>query len=95
MISNSIILIVLHDGFPVKKAFYDLIRVRVEEIIPALQPGITYTLQTLCGEDFWQPLTPVERSVAGRCMANMVRESRLPLAMVGCEHQSPKKYVRI
>jgi hypothetical protein len=68
------------------------VRRQVEEILPALQRGVPYTLEELCGPEFWGPLSAAERQMAGRCMAFMVAAGQLPLEFVGCKHAYPKRY---
>ena len=88
--------LILYGGnraYTVPAAFYNAIRLQVEEIIPALERDEIYTLEDLCGETFWGQLTSGERKMAGKCMAYMVANKRLPLCFVGCPHGGhPKKY---
>ena len=50
-----IILNVEDSYYTVPAAFYNAVRLQVEEIIPALEPGVKYTLEILCGKAFWDP----------------------------------------
>ena len=90
--------IILYDydrnrAYTVSAAFYNAIRLQVEEIIPALERGVEYTLEMLCGYAFWRTLSDGERRMAGRCMAYMIANNRLPqFHFVGCPHEHPKKY---
>jgi len=79
-------------AYTIPAALYNAIRLQVEEIIPAMERGVEYTLEMLCGDAFWQTLTDGERRMAGRCLAHMVANKRLPLRFVGCPHEHPKKY---
>lgn len=65
---------------------------QVTEIIPALSRDAAYTLERLCGEVFWQPLSAGERRRAGRCMVWLVANSRLPLCFADSRHEYPKYY---
>ena len=93
---GTAVLLILYDGhrmFTVSAAFYNAVRLQVEEIIPALERDEIYTLEELCGDAFWGPLTSGECKMAGKCMAYMVVNNRLPqLRFVGCPHENPKKY---
>jgi hypothetical protein len=81
-----------YDGYCVPAEFYMAIRLQVEEVIPALVPDEVYTLEMLCGEVFWEPLTDGERRKAGRCMRHMVANNLLPLRPVKGRHEYPKLY---
>ena len=72
-------MIVLHDGRPVSKAFYDSIRTQVELVLPALVRGESYTLKRMCGKEFWDQLARWEQIAAGQCMAHLVVHKKLPL----------------
>jgi hypothetical protein len=91
-IDKKVLMILLSGGHSVTEAFYKKVELQVEEIIPALTPEASYTLEILCRDEFWQQLSSVERRLAGRCMANMVSKEELPLVFVGCPHSLPKKY---
>jgi hypothetical protein len=91
--SGTRVMLILTDGTAVDKAFYESIRSRVEEVIPAMKPGEAYTVKVLCGDDFWSLLSTREASLAGRCVVSMVKTGQLPLAMVGCEHEYPRRYM--
>ncbi len=64
----------------------------VGEILPALLPGELYTLEALCGPEFWCQLTTAEKQDAGRIMVRLVLGGWLPLEVVGCRHAFPKQY---
>jgi hypothetical protein len=91
--TTTIIYVILHDFTPVEKEFYEMIRLQVEEILPALVPRVSYTLEMLCGESFWKLLNDDKRRQAGKCMVNLVKTGQIPLQMHGCEHQFPRKYM--
>ena len=74
--------VLLHNGYTVSADFYDKIRYQVEEILHVLDPNEIYTLEKLCGDEFWQSLTAGEQKTAGRCMANMVVTKQLPFRFV-------------
>ena len=71
--------------------FFDLSH-QVEEIVPAMIPGVKYTLEMLCGPTFWGPLTDGQKRVAGKCMVHMVENGILPLHFAKGRHEYPKLY---
>lgn len=85
--------ILLLDGTAVHENFYNSIFQQVDEIIPAMKLGKPYTAKTLCGPEFWEGLGSKQR-LAGQCISNMVYLGQLPLQVIGCEHQFPRKYRR-
>lgn len=82
----------LQDGYTASRAFHESIRLQVEEVLPALQRDARYTLKTLCGNEFWNRLSPGERRMAGRCMAHIVVTGLLPLNFADSRHEYPKWY---
>ena len=86
---------ILHDGTPVQKSLYESVRLLVEDVLDVLIPGVGYTTEQLCGEDFWKPLDEVKRRLAGKCLANLVMTGQIPLQIQGCKHQYPRKYMKI
>jgi hypothetical protein len=72
--------------------FCDVIRRQIEEIVPALISGVAYTLEELCGEEFWSTLSVGQCRYAGRCMAWLVTNNRLPLCFAPSRHEFPKYY---
>lgn len=80
------------DGYTLSSDFCRAIACQVEEIVPALIPDASYTLEMLCGEAFWARLSNGERRMAGRCMAQLVVNSKLPLCFADSRHEYPKYY---
>ena len=79
--------------YTVSAAFYNDVLNAVSEVIHLFLPGDIYTLRKIYGEALWLQMTRGDRSMAGKCMAHMVANNRLPqLRFVGCEHENPKKY---
>ena len=64
----------------------------VTDTPPGLSPNAEFTLQSLCGIDYWQSLTMDERRSAGKYMAYMVRNGLIRYAPTGRPCQSPKVY---
>ena len=86
------IIIVLDDGYTVHKPFYDRIKYEILDALHVLQPNVDYTAKDLCGPDLWKGLKGGEPSLAGRCVADMVRKGVLPLRFAGCEYDNPIRY---
>lgn len=84
--------VLLHDGTSVSGALYGQVRVQVEGILDALEHGERYTLEMLCGPEFWRGLSDGDRRTAGICMSDMVRNGILPLAVAKSKHEYPKWY---
>lgn len=84
--------ILLQDGYTVSKAFYESVRLQVEEVIPGLLPNAHYTLKVLCTKEFWDALSDWECRTAGRCMADIVDKGLLSLSPAYSRHEYPKRY---
>lgn len=82
----------LPGGYPVSAAFFASIRHQVEAALPTLNPHLTYTLEKLCGKEFWAKLDSGERKRAGRCMAHLVAQNKFPLLFAPRSHEYPKHY---
>ena len=95
---GSTVLLVLYDydrdrAYTVPAAFYNGVLNTVSEVIHIFLPGDKYTLRIMYGEVLWLEMTRGERRMAGKCMAHMVANNRLPqLRFVEHEHEYPKKY---
>ena len=93
--NDTTVYLILHDEhrtYTVSAAFYNDVLNTVIEVIHLLLPGDIYTLRKIYGDELWLQMTRGERSKAGKCMAHMVANKRLPLRFVGCPHDDPKKY---
>ena len=90
--SKDEVFLVLDNRCTVLQSFYTEIREQVTDIVPALLPHSKYTLQALCGPEYWNALTDGERRSAGMCMAHMVRNGLIPYVDVSRPCQSPKVY---
>ena len=95
VIPTHIILYDGHEVYTVSAALYSAVRYQVEEIIPALTPGVKYKSEWLCGNAFWDPLSDGKKRMAGRCIANMVANGLLPLRFAESRHEYPKWYLLI
>ena len=81
-----------HRTYTVSAAFYNDVLNTVSEVIHLLLPSDIYTLRKIYGEELWLQMSRGDRSKAGKCMAHIVANKRLPLRFVGCPHDDPKKY---
>ena len=89
------VLLLLDGSFTVPQKLHDDVRGQVTDIVPALLPDVAYTLQMLCGSEYWDLLTMDERQSAGRCMVHMVKNGLVPYDFAGRLCQSPKVYTSI
>jgi len=87
-------MLIIDDFCPVPEVFYARILHQVEEITHVMRSSKSYTLERLCGEEFWSTLSPAERKTAGRCMKIIVKRKQLPLIPDPdrCQHEYPKRY---
>jgi hypothetical protein len=81
-----------NDGYCAPSGFCGSILRQVWEVLPAVGPNEKYSLEQLCGPEFWNPLGPLERQMAGRIMVRLVLGGWLPFEIIGCRHSNPKKY---
>lgn len=58
-------------------AFFNSLLHQVREILPGLVQGASYTLEELCGEEYWSGLDRGAAILAGECMAHMVLNTNL------------------
>ena len=80
------------DGYAASADFCISVLEQVGHIVPAVWPNETYTLEMLCGLEYWSALSPWEHQEAGRIMVRLAAGGWLPLETVGCRHSNPKKY---
>ena len=85
--------LVLSSNLCVPEWLFESIKKQVIEIAPAVDPYAKYTLESLCGDEFWGSLSNWHRRLAGRCMAYMVEHERVPYRFAGHLCESPKKYM--
>jgi hypothetical protein len=85
--------LVLSPKLTVPRSLFSSILRQVTAIAPAVDPHQEYTLQELCGEEYWQSLSNWHRRLAGKCMAHMVTHGLVPYCFAGHLCESPKKYM--
>ena len=86
------VILLLDDSFTVPQKSYNQVREQVTDIAPALTLDKKYTLQMLCGPEYWDSLTMHERRLAGKCMVHMVENQLVPYDFGGRYCQHPKVY---
>ena len=55
-----------------------------------MQRGVSYTLEEICGPEFWAPLSDLERQLAGKCVALHGHRRAVAIGFVGCKHARPE-----
>ena len=90
--SDSDFFVVMYDGYPIPKAFFDQIQQQLEKTLPTLKRSGRYKARPVLGEAFWESLTNGERRMAGKCLAHLVSLKRVPLHFVKSNHEYPKFY---
>jgi hypothetical protein len=85
--------LVISPKLTVPRSLYNSILRQVTEIAPAVNPYQEYTLQVLCGDEYWQSLSNWNRRLAGKCMAHMVTHELVPYCFAGHLCESPKKFM--
>ena len=85
-------IIVLQNGDCIPKALHDSLMSQIKIRLPVLTHGVDYTVENLCGKDFWSLLKRGERILAGKFVVYQVENGYLELITVKWEHEYPKKY---
>ena len=75
-----------------RNEYYDEFRKHIEERITELKPSGTYTLEQIIAPEVWAVLSIFERRHVGIYIANLVRNKRLPLIIVGKINGNTKLY---
>ena len=84
--------LLLHDGYPISKSFFDRVQQQLEERLPTLKRYKRYKAQPLLGDAFWDAMNNGERRMAGRCLAHIVARKLVPLHFAKSNHEYPKWY---
>lgn len=87
--------VVLGDGTTVPKKHYDSLLHHLELRTPTLEYGHEYRLKDMCTPRFLAVEFPLDNTVAGKCLAHMVKENLLPLTPAGKTEQNWRLYRRI
>ena len=90
--SESQMMVLLQGGHVAPQPFYNGIRDLILEQTPAIKPNQVVKLADFYDPEIWHQMDREERKLAGRCMAHMVIHGILPLAFIGCKHNSPNEY---
>jgi hypothetical protein len=92
---GTAIYLILHDEhrtYTVSAAFYNDVLNTVSEVIHIFLPDDRYTLRKIYGEALWLQMSRGDRRKAGKCMAHIVANNKLPLRFVEGTHEYPKLY---
>jgi hypothetical protein len=73
--------------------FYNEVHQQVSDVASYMEPGVLYTTQMLCGDQYWNAL-PSDwwRRLAGRCLAHMVSTKQFPFSFVQYKRSPTKRY---
>jgi hypothetical protein len=81
-------------GYTAPVALYEIVAQQVEDAMHQVQVGKIYTLEELCGDEFWLILeTPNNQRMAGRCFAHMVDQGRFPFEFIQYKNSKTKHYI--
>jgi hypothetical protein len=81
--------IVLNRWFTCPLSFFKCLKKEILFIVPAVPPGILFTTEQLCGEDFWEPLSKWKKTLAGACMDYLVENGLVPFENVPRSGRNP------
>jgi hypothetical protein len=84
-------LILLANGNFVDTIFLDLIRETVNNRLPSLVCGKTYTMRKIC-EDLWEKLDEGGQRRAGWCMLHLALKHQVPFVHVGKNRSNSNVY---
>jgi len=87
-----IVNVFLSNGRWVNRNFLEVIKEVVADVVPYLVHGARYTLETICGEEFWSALSNGEKRQAGWCMKHLVITGELPFIIAESRHEYPVYY---
>ena len=76
----------------IERDLYGQVLERVHAFMPSMLPGHRYTLETICGNAFWDPLNRYQRGSVGRFIAWAVVEGDLPLIFADTGKRRTKMY---
>jgi hypothetical protein len=83
------VIIMLNNGHTCTQAFIKRFQGEIECIVPAVQQGVLFTTEQLCGEEFWSSLTDWDKTLAGSCMIHLVEHGRVPFDYVPRPGRNP------
>lgn len=84
--------VLLRSGHSVLRQLYDAARVLIEEFIPSMEFGESYTARQMCGPEFWRELEGYEPRLVGYCVVDMVLRGLLPLEFAGRTSANARLY---
>lgn len=71
------------------------IRLHVSDRFSDLDSDTPYTLEEICGPDYWDRLNPGEQKLAGKVMKALVFAGDVPYRHVPGIHEYPMRYALI
>lgn len=82
--------ILLHGRYWVLRDFYHSVMLQLANSWAFWEEGKPYMAKQLCGDYFWDLLSPRERQLAGMCISQLNALGDLPLVRVACR---PNRYL--
>jgi hypothetical protein len=79
-------------GHSIKKSLADIVQARILARVEVLNDYPAYTLEKLCGYEFWKSLPKEAHTHAGIFVSYQVEMGLLPLRHVQRKHEYPKYY---
>ena len=77
----------------VPKPLFDSVHRQVLERAPELEHATPYTVEMICGEDYWDPLNKVTRRQVGLIMAHLVDAGLVSFRFISPRNAKPLWYV--
>jgi hypothetical protein len=82
----------LFDRRWVDKRFYDMVYQAVGDVEWTEDFDPAVTAADLCGRDFWNSFSPLQRQLIGMCISHHAYVGDLPLVKVNPKGKTPNKY---
>ena len=86
---KTVVMIVLNPWFCCREDFLNRLQAHILDMVPGVPRGAVFTLPELCGEEFWDPLSKRDKSLAGMCMDHLVENGRVPFVLVPRKGRNP------
>ena len=71
-----------------------LIHKQVMNRADSIPHDIDFTLEKICGPEFWNALSPGEQKYAGKCMTSLSNAYEVPYRIVSAKFEYPVRYQR-
>jgi hypothetical protein len=76
----------------VKKDFVEFIQI-ANEMLPAIKPGMKFTIQDLTGDEYWLSKSIYQRITLGRITSWLVNHGYTPFIYADDTCRTPKRYM--